>query len=229
MLTFARKAGPSSQLIRKEVPREVDLENIQRATVHELKYNLISPPNHALPHDDSPYVIETDACDTQVACVLLSGTRRKNTYDRLVTGPCFKKTRIDTTQIECLEVVGPSCCSVAILKEVDLPPVLTTMLSAGSWTRRAQQSASCWRVRLMKIDFKFQHRPGRKSLVTNASSGLLSEIMVEVDLDKDLPDGYDDHVGAIITDELKEGDTAPHIRKPTITGLLMEQEKDLLC
>ena len=40
------------------------------AAFEKLKEKLASPPVLALPRNDLPYVVDTDACDKQIGCVL---------------------------------------------------------------------------------------------------------------------------------------------------------------
>lgn len=74
----------------------------------------------------------------------------------------------------------------------------------------------------MNIDLEMQHRPRRKNIVADAFSRLLSELMNKTVLEDDLPDQYDEYVGAIINEAEEIGANTPHLEK-TYHELIIEE------
>ena len=104
---FARVAAPLNLMLQKGQPDKFDeLTDEQKAAFNELKERLISPPILALPQPHGHYVLDTDACDKQVGCVLMQeqeGTLRPIGYWSRSLTPAEKN--YDTTQREWLAVV----------------------------------------------------------------------------------------------------------------------------
>lgn len=69
---FARIADPFNKKLRKEEPTTFEtLEETERLAFRALQEKLTSPPVLALPRFQGRYIIDTDACDKQIGCILL--------------------------------------------------------------------------------------------------------------------------------------------------------------
>lgn len=173
--SFVRLASPLKKKPRKEAPRQFKLSNTLRGTMDVLKKELITQPVLALPQLNGHYTIDTDACDSQVACVLLQEQEDKVLK---LTGYwscsfCDVETRYGTTHKERLAVV----CSVLL--------VWRYLEKMQFIIRTSHQALQCivdlkeqtgllahWRPQLMKFDFEIVFRPGLYHQVTDAMSRL---------------------------------------------------------
>jgi RNase H-like domain found in reverse transcriptase/Reverse transcriptase (RNA-dependent DNA polymerase) len=67
---YAAVAKPLTALTKKGAPEKFELNNDQKVAFAKLRQALVSPPTLSLPRDGRQYVIDTDASDQQIGCVL---------------------------------------------------------------------------------------------------------------------------------------------------------------
>lgn len=101
--SFARVAGPLNRPLRKGEPTRIKLNDDKRRKVDNLEWKLTSPPVLALPRLEGQCMVETDAWDEQVGCVLLhkqeSGEIRPVVYWSRMLNDAEKN--YDTTHTDC--------------------------------------------------------------------------------------------------------------------------------
>lgn len=104
---FASLSSPLTRMLRKDEPDTFKLDEKQTLAFKTLKSALASPPVLALPQTDLPYVLDTDAGDIQIGCVLMQQQEDKT----LRPLGFFSKTLTETEQAydaserECLAIV----------------------------------------------------------------------------------------------------------------------------
>ena len=109
MRDFTRIAAPLNRKLGKDQPLKWDaLTDEETEAFETLKKNLFSPPVLALPRAGLRFILDTDACDVQLGCVLLqdqpdSKTPRPIGYWSRTLAPAERN--YDTTNKECLAIV----------------------------------------------------------------------------------------------------------------------------
>lgn len=79
---FARLALLLNTKQKNEEPLQYDLDEEEKNSVDFLQEKLTTPSVLALPRSDNQYIIDTDACSTQVGCVLLQ-QQKNNVLTRI--------------------------------------------------------------------------------------------------------------------------------------------------
>lgn len=174
---FARIAAPLNKKLHKDKPKyfgPLDEEELQAFAT--LRNCLLSPPILALPKMGKPYIVETDACNEQVGCVLLQEQETAKDYrpigywSRTLTAA---ERNYTTSERECLAIVW------AIL-------MLRPYLEGTKFTVRTDHDSlrwllnisdvsgrlARWRLRLAEFDYTVVHRPGVKHQAPDALSRL---------------------------------------------------------
>ena len=189
---FATIARPLTSLTKKEVAERWQvLTEEQMHSFETLKEKLVSPPVLALPRPDLPYIVETDANDYQVGCVLSQkypdGTVKPLGYFSKTLSDTERK--YDTSERECLGIIWAT-----LLLRPYLQPqrfTLKTDHEALKWLFKQEEATgklARWRLRLQEFEFDVIHVPGKKNQVADALSRLNSQggdksgIPVDVDV-----------------------------------------------
>lgn len=140
MSSGSRKTAPLNPLLKKRQPTKFDSYKEGKAAVDQLKHNLINPMIPALPMEDAPFNIQTNACNIQVGHVLLQTQQDDNDlrsigyWSQTVNDTEMK---YDTTQQERLAVVW------AIL-------LLRPYIEGSRFVVRTDYQGLCWILDLKK-------------------------------------------------------------------------------
>ena len=155
-----------------------------------LKKKLASPPELALPQSGRTYIVDTDACDKQVGCVLLQEDENDvlhpiGYWSRTLTKP---EKNYDATHRECLAIVW----AVLVLRpylegthfkvRTDHHSLRWIMNLANASGRLAR-----WRLRLQEFDFEVVHRAGSVHMAPDAMSRLPTDGADDSELNDDVP------------------------------------------
>ena len=70
IIDFATISAPLNALLRKDAPDNFELRQNQIDSFNNLRQKLTSPPFLSLPKPGLPYILDKDANDFQVGCVL---------------------------------------------------------------------------------------------------------------------------------------------------------------
>lgn len=77
---FAKIASPLSRGLKKTLAKDIGpLEKHELQALDSLKENLESLAVRSMPKQNRQYILDTDACDKQVRCVLLQGQENRKT------------------------------------------------------------------------------------------------------------------------------------------------------
>ena len=170
---FATISAPLNALVRKNAPDEFDLREEQLAAFKTLKEKLQSPSVLALPRAGLPYVLDTDANDTQVGCVLQqkyedNSLRPIGYYSRTLNDT---EKKYDTTERECLGIIWAVLLLRPYLEMERF--TLRTDHEALKWLFDDNSKGAKldrWRLRLQQFDFDVAHLPGKQNRVADALS-----------------------------------------------------------
>ena len=105
---FAKIAAPLTAKLQKGQPTKFEeLSDEEEKAFKSLKSKLVNPPILALPRSEGKFTLDTDACDTQVGCVLLQD--QPDGHARPIGYWSRKLTKAEqaytTTERECLAIV----------------------------------------------------------------------------------------------------------------------------
>lgn len=188
--SFARIAAPLNRNLMKDTPKSFELNEEQIESYEQLKSCLVKPPILALPRNGFKYVLDTDACDYQVGCVLMQeqeeGPMRPIGYWSRSLNKAERS--YDTTQKECLAVVWAMLHLRPYLQGNTF--VLRTDHAALRWILNmadATGKLARWRLRLLEYDYEIQHRPGVKHQAADALSRVRTDGGDETELDDEVP------------------------------------------
>lgn len=189
---FSRIAAPLNQKMKKGMPTKWgDLTDKEMEAFQTLKDQLTSPPVLALPRLGHAYTVETDACETQVGCVLLQdqpGEKYPKPIGYWSRSLAPAEKNYDTTQKECLAVVW----AVLILRPYLEGSRFTirTDHQALKWLMNLSDASGRlqrWRLRLQPFEYDIVHRPGVKHQAADAMSRLNTTGTDQTDLDDEIP------------------------------------------
>ena len=177
-------------MLQKDRPTTFDdLADDERQSFLELKKRLVSPPVFALPRPNGRYVIDTDACEYQVGCVLLQEQEGQlhpiGYWSRSLTKA---ERAYDTTQRECLAVVWAIFTLRPYLEMKQF--TLRTDHDSLRWILNLSDATgrlARWRLRLADYDYTVEHRRGIVHQAADALSRLPSDGMDETPLDDEIP------------------------------------------
>ena len=165
MKNFSRISKPLNVKLMKDKPQQWgDLNEEETKAFETLKERLIEPPVLALPKLQGRYTIDTDACNTQVGCVLLQEQEGEKTpnpvgYWSRTLSPA--EQNYTTTEQECLAVVWSVLMLRPYLEGQEFTirtdhDSLKWLMALSDASGRLQR----WLLRLQEFDFNINHRPG---------------------------------------------------------------------
>jgi len=215
---FARMAAPLTNLMGSTAPVLVPPATpLQQQAFDRLKEALTTPPVLALPRRGRKYVVDVDACGTQVGAALLQeqddGKLQPVAYisRRLATNelPC------GVTEKECLAVVWaslklrPYLRGDRFLVRTDhdcLRCILNIEGSGNPWLAR-------WRLRLSELEFDVAYKPGMTHYLADSISRPESGASDETVFDDAVP------VFATRANSFPGLDAANYVGGPTVRGI----------
>ena len=172
---FATISAPLNSLLKKDAPDQFELRQEQIAAFDTLREKLANPPILALPKPGLPYVLDTDANDIQVGCVL----QQRHLDDSLHPIGYFSRTlneterKYDTTEKECLGIIWAVLLLRPYLEMERF--TLRTDHEALKWLFDDNSKGAKldrWRLRLQQFEFDVAHLPGKQNQVADALSRL---------------------------------------------------------
>ena len=215
---FARMAAPLTDLIWATAPVLVpSAMPMQQQAFDRLKEALTTLPVLALPQRGRKYVLDLDACGTQVGAALLQelddGTLQSVAYisRRLAT----RELPYEVTEKECLAVVWASLKLRSYLEGDRL--LVRTDHDCLRWILNIEGSGSPrlarWRLRLSELVFDVAHKPGMTHYLADSISRLESGASEETAFDDAVP------VFATRANKVRGLDTASYFGGPTVRGI----------
>jgi len=157
---YAKIAAPLNKLTRKHQPF-VWTEECQQA-FEQLKTRLTSPPILAMPNDDGPFILDTDACENSIGSVL---SQVQHGQERVIAyaGRVLSRSELNycVTRKELLAIVF----FVQHFKQYLLGRqfVIRTDHSALTWLKKTPEPIgqnARWLEILGEYEFTITHRPG---------------------------------------------------------------------
>ena len=188
---FTKIANPLNRKLRKgEKPTWSKLTDEEQLAFETLKEALTSPLILALPRAGFPYILDTDACDVHVGCVLQQEQpegkpRPVGFWSRSLSQA---ECNYDTTNKACLAIVWavlilrPYLEGARFLIRTDHDALKWMMNLTGASGRLLR-----WRLRLLEFDFIVTHRPGVQHKVADAMSRLSTDGHDTTELDDEIP------------------------------------------
>lgn len=175
---FSSLISPMTALLRKNTPFvwNQDCEK----SLEEVKNNLISAPILTCPNFELPFVVQTDASDYGIGCVL---SQEQDGQEKVIAYLSRSLTKVErkysVTEKECLSVL------YAIEKlrpylEGSRFTVITDHYSL-KWLHSIKDPTgriARWSMRLQQYDFDVVHRKGKDHIVPDALSRAVPEIAV---------------------------------------------------
>ena len=188
---FAKIAAPLTAKLQKGQPTKFEeLSDEEEKAFKSLKSKLVNPPILALPRSEGKFTLDTDACDTQVGCVLLQD--QPDGHARPIGYWSRKLTKAEqaytTTERECLAIVWAVTLLRPYLDRTRF--TVRTDHSALRWILNLTDSTgrlTRWRLRLLEYDFDVVHRAGIKHQAPDALSRLDTDAFDAQPLQDDLP------------------------------------------
>ena len=189
--SFARVAAPLTAKLQKDRPFNFGPLNKEETEAYErLRDSMISPPVLALPTAGKPYVLDTDACDYQVGCVLLQeqddGTNRPVGYWSRSLSKAEKN--YSTTEKECLAIVWAALTLRPYLEGQRF--TLRTDHDSLRWIMNLSDASGRlqrWRLRLADFEYDVVHRAGIKHQAADALSRMPTDGSDQTPLDDAIP------------------------------------------
>jgi len=189
---FARIATPLMDLMGSTAPVTVPPPTLkQLVAFEELKRRLTQPPVLALPHTGHKYVLDVDACGTQVGAALLQeqqkgGLRPVAYISRVLEGA---EHNFRVTEKECLAVVWASLKLRAYLENDRF--LVRTDHDCPRWLLNIDGTAhgrlARWRMRLNELAFDIAYKPGQTHWLADGMSQLVTSGTDRSADDTDLP------------------------------------------
>ena len=250
---FARIAAPLNNKLHKDQPKSFGaLTDEEFEAFATLRNHLINPPILALPKVGKKYIVETDACDEQVGCVLLQeqdteGDFRPIGYWSRTLNPAERN--YTTTERECLAIVW----SILMLRPYIEGTRFTVRTDHDSlrWLLNLADASgrlARWRLRLAEYEYDVVHRPGIKHQAPDALSRLPTKGTDQSPLDDDIPcfiadsasrkeDSYEEEYEgdfdgdyALTADEVRTlREIAETVEPISVEELIREQAADAYC
>ena len=189
---FARLSKPLNRMLEKGHPTEwSDLTDDQLGAFETLKSRLTNPPVLTLPRAGQSYILDTDACQTQVGCVLLqeqedgSAPKQIGYWSRTLSSA---ERNYTTTERECLAIVWSILMLRPYLDGSEFTirtdhDSLKWLLNLSDASGRLQR----WRLRLQEFTYDIQYRPGAQHKAADAVSRLSTTGHDDEPIDDDLP------------------------------------------
>ena len=218
VLNFARMAAPLTDLKGSTAPVMVPpAALLQQEAFDRLKEALTSPPVLALPRRGRKYVLDVDACGTQVGAALLQEQANEKLQPvayinrRLAANELF----YEVTEKECLAVVWASLKLRSYLEgDVFL---VRTVRDCLRWILNIEDSGNLrlgrWRLRLSDFEFDVAYKPGMTHFMADSISRLESGASDETVFDDAVP------VFSVRANAVRELDAAKYVGGPTVYGI----------
>lgn len=228
---YALIARPLTKLTSKKLPAQLPVFDEKKAgAFEELKRRLTTTPVLALPKRDGQFVLETEACGTQVRCALLQQQPDGHFlpvgyYSRVLT-PAEKN--YSTTERECLAVVWACFLLRPYLEGQEF--LIRTDHGSLRWLLSMDSSQgrlARWRLRLAEFKYKVCTRAGREHHCADIMSRLETQGVDDSVIPEEIP--------CFILPNVARGWHAPLYEKPdqnqpiTIRRMLVAQLKDAHC
>ena len=188
---FARKAAPLTKKLQKDQPFDFGELTLEETEAYEqLRDSMISPPVLALPKAGKTYVLDTDACNYQLGCVLMQeqddGSHRPIGYwSRSLTKA---EKNYSTTEKECLAIVWAVLTLRPYLEGNRF--TLRTDHHSLRWIMNLADASGRlqrWRLRLADFEYDIVHRAGVKHQAADALSRLPTNGTDQHPLDDGIP------------------------------------------
>ena len=192
MKNFARIAAPLNKKLHKDEPKVFGaLSEEEFEAFATLRESLLKPPILALPKVGKHYILETDACNEQVGCILLQEQETAKDYRPIGYWSRTLNTaerNYTTTERECLAIVW----GILILRPYLEGTNFTVRTDHDSlrWLLNITDVSgrlARWRLRLAEFDYSVVNRPGVKHQAPDALSRLLTSGDDQSPLDDDIP------------------------------------------
>lgn len=173
----------------------------EEEAVESLKRALLSPPVLALPHRRGTFVIDVDACDTQVGCTLLQGETligTDNVIPDLRPVGYFSRTlnpaerNYSATERECLGVIWavqllrPYLEGSRFIVRSDHEP-LRWLLNLGDKDSDSHGRLARWRLKMAEHDYRTVSKAGSTHHLGDALSRLDTPSGDTRQVDEDIP------------------------------------------
>ncbi|CAN8067637.1 unnamed protein product [Agarophyton chilense] len=243
--SFARIAAPLNSKLEKNKPFNFEtLTDTEHEAFEKLRQRLIRPPILAISRQDMPYVLDTDACDIQVGCVLL---QKQPDGDLLPIGDWSRSLNkaersYSTTERECLAVVWAILHLRPYLEGARF--TLRTNHHALRWILNLADASgrlARWRLRLMEYDFDMTDGEDTTPLDEEVpcllladraeeNDDLVADITVDGEVKTDAVLDWHDGQNPIGCPEVMaivEEET--NVRPVTLEELIQEQAEDEYC
>ena len=228
---FSRVATPLNKKMKKDMPTKWgDLTDDETKAFNELKTKLTSPPVLALPRLGHQYTVETDACATQVGCVLLQDQPGEKYpkpigyWSRTLTAA---EKNYDTTQRECLAVVWAVLTLRPYLEGTRF--TIRTDHLALKWLMNLSDASGRlqrWRLRLQPFEYDIVHRPGVKHQAADALSRLPTTGTDQTDLDDEIPTVAAVLKGPMVHQDEPEWEIIPFDSQPLSASTVQHKNHD---
>ena len=187
---FARISSPLNDLLTKGRPKELEpFTEAEYSAYKELKEKLVSPPVLKLFQPDLPVILETDACNRQVGCILLQkhedGIHPVGYWSRTLNSA---EKNYSATERECLalvwacQILRPYLEGISFIARTD-HEVLKWLVSLTDTSGRLAR----WRLRLSEFTFTVEYKRGKENVAADALSRLPTTGLSNVDVEEDIP------------------------------------------
>lgn len=176
---FSELSAPITELIKGRQKRQgiVWTDNANKS-FEELKKRLITAPVLASPDFDKPFVLQCDASNYALGCILTQGegdNERVISYaSRTLTKP---ERNYTITELELLSIVFGVSKYQSYIQGVKFK--IITDHSSLLWLKRLQNPSgrlARWAVHLSQFDFDIEHRKGKLNVVPDALSRAISSL-----------------------------------------------------
>ena len=187
---YATVAKPLTSLTKKGFPENFELSEDQQAAFENLRQALVSAPTLSLPRDGRQYVIDTDASDQQIGCVLQQPDDEGELHPLGYWSRQLNAAEVNysTTEKEALAIVWavthlrPYLERKSFILRTDHSSLQWLMSISGDNPRLVR-----WRLRLAEFSFQIQYKPGRVNQAADALSRMPTDGCDVDELDLEIP------------------------------------------
>ena len=188
--SYALIAKPLTALTKKGTSESFVLTEEQRASFERLRKALVCAPTLSLPREGRQYVIDTDASDQQIGCVLQQKDEQGDLHpigywSRQLNAA---ESNYSATEKEALAIVWavthlrPYLERSKFIVRTDHSSLQWLMSIAGDNARLVR-----WRLRLAEFSFEIQYKPGKINQAADALSRMRTTGDDQAALDLDVP------------------------------------------
>lgn len=185
---FSELTAPITELIKGRQKRQsITWTDAAEKSFEVLKQRLITAPVLASPNFDKPFVLQCDASNYALGCVLTQGEGENERVVSYASRTLTKPERNYTvTELELLSLVFGVSKFRCYIQGVKFKVI--TDHSSLLWLKRLQNPSgrlARWAVHLSQYDFDIEHRSGKLNVVPDALSRAVANVSsVKVKSDK---------------------------------------------